>query len=423
MNVIRKIFFMLPFLLMSSFAISQGIINNGANFYVESGAFIYGGTFTNQTNVTDGAIKLDGTMILEGDFLNNAAGNNVFLNIEPVPNGSVLLNGTLPQSIGGSTPTHFENLGISNATKILNINDCEVKGIFEVGAVLDLNHYKFIIDNPNTTAINYSAGYILSETQPATGLGDLQWNIGSSLGTYQVPFGSGAGGRDLNLALTTTTAASPSMGNFIFATYPTDAMNLPYPAPVLSLDVKLPEKIADRYWKIEPNYTVKPDVDITFGYALNDVDQIDNPGLKEDLLQAMRYNESSNTWLDMEPSGTANVASQSISCTGIKSYDLYKWWALTEMNESSIIIPNVMTPNGDGFNDFFHVQTTSIENLDGQIFNRWGRLLFEWSGVDIKWDGTYDGKLVSDGTYFYIITAKGYDKKEYHYTGTLTIIK
>jgi len=41
------------------------------------------------------------------------------------------------------------------------------------------------------------------------------------------------------------------------------------------------------------------------------------------------------------------------------------------MNESSIIIPNVMTPNGDGFNDFFHVQTTSIENLDGQIFNRW----------------------------------------------------
>lgn len=209
MNVIRKTLFMLPLLLMGSSAISQGIINNGANFYIEPGAFIYGGTFTNQTNGTDGAVKLDGTMILEGDFLNNAAGNNVFINIEPVPNGSVLLNGATPQGIGGSTPTYFENLGITNANKILNINDCQVKGILGVGAVLDLNHYKFIIDNPNTNAINYSAGYILSETQPASGLGDLQWNIGSSLGTYQVPFGSGAGGRDLNLALTTSTAASP----------------------------------------------------------------------------------------------------------------------------------------------------------------------------------------------------------------------
>jgi gliding motility-associated-like protein len=83
----------------------------------------------------------------------------------------------------------------------------------------------------------------------------------------------------------------------------------------------------------------------------------------------------------------------------------------------------VITPNGDGFNDFFQIQATGIKELSGQIFDRREHLLFEWSGLDIKWDGYYEGKPVSDGTYFYNITATGYDKKEYHETGTITVIK
>jgi gliding motility-associated-like protein len=408
------------FFLKNSF--SQGIINNGANFYVESGAFIYGGTFKNETNINDGKIQLDGTMILEGDFLNNATSGNVFINIESVPNGTVLLNGTNPQTIGGTSTTFFENLTITNAAKTINNNNNEVKGILNIGAILDLNHNKLIIDNAGSNGITYNGGYILSESLPSSGLGEIQWNIGSNTGIFEVPFGSGAGGRDENVSLSINNSASPSTGNVVFATYPTDALNLPLPPTVSSLDGKLPEKLADRYWKVEPNYSTKPDFQLTFSYGANDVDQIDNPGMNDDLLQVIRYNDILGSWLDMEPNGLTNVSSQSVNSNSLLSNNFFSWWTLTEMKESTLIIPNVFTPNGDTFNDFFGVQASGITELTGQVYNRWGSLIYKWDGVEGKWDGHYKGNLASDGVYFYIITAKGADKKEYKQNGSITLI-
>ena len=418
----KLLLLLLIFTLKFSLLFSQGIINNGASFYIESGAFIYGGTFTNQTNGTDGNVKLDGTMIIEGDFINNANGNNVFTNIEPAPNGIVLLNGTITQSIGGTTPTFFENLGIANSTKVLNIDNCEVNGTLNISAVLDLNHNKLIIDNSNTNGIIYNSGYIRSESLPASGLGELQWNIGSNTGNYQVPFGSGSGGRDENISLSISNAASPSTGNVVFATYPTDDLNMPLPPTVVSIEDKLPEKLADRYWKVEPNYTTKPNIQITFSYGTNDVDQIDNPGMSEDLLQVIRYNDLLGSWLDMEPNGLTALSTQSVASTEITSTNFFTWWTLSEMKESVLVIPNVFTPNGDTFNDFFGVQANGITELSAQIYNRWGTLIYKWDGIDGKWDGTNKGSLASDGVYFYLITAKGADKKEYNQKGSITLI-
>ncbi|NVO01356.1 MAG: gliding motility-associated C-terminal domain-containing protein [Bacteroidetes bacterium] len=422
MNKNPRFFLIIISIIFCQNTFSQGIINNGANFYIESGAYMYGGTYTNETNTNDGKIKLDGTMILEGDFLNNATSGNVFLNIEPIPNGTVILNGTNTQNIGGSSTTFFENLTLTNASKTLNITNNKVYGILSIGAVLDLNHNRFIIDNSGSNAITYNSGYIFSESLPASGLGEIQWNIGINTGTFQVPFGSGAGGRDENVSLSINNSASPSTGNVVFATYPTDALNLPLPPTVPSLDGKLPEKLADRYWKVEPNYSSKPDFQLTFSYGANDVDQIDNPGMSENLLQLIRYNDILGSWLDMEPNGLANISSQSVNSNSLLSPNFYTWWTLSEMKESTLIIPNVFTPNGDSYNDFFTVQATGITELSAQIFNRWGSLLYKWEGIDGKWDGNYKGNLASDGVYFYIITAKGADKKEFMQNGSITLI-
>jgi gliding motility-associated-like protein len=56
--------------------------------------------------------------------------------------------------------------------------------------------------------------------------------------------------------------------------------------------------------------------------------------------------------------------------------------------------PNAFTPNGDGKNDVY------LKNYDLTILNRWGQELF--SGLT-GWDGTYNGKRVTPGTYFYIV--------------------
>ena len=65
-------------------------------------------------------------------------------------------------------------------------------------------------------------------------------------------------------------------------------------------------------------------------------------------------------------------------------------------------IPNVFTPNGDNINDKLVAKTSGyVEKIDFRLFNRNGLLLFRTEEPKINWDGTYKGKIVSPGVYFY----------------------
>ncbi len=91
---------------------------------------------------------------------------------------------------------------------------------------------------------------------------------------------------------------------------------------------------------------------------------------------------------------------------------------------SSIIIPNVFTPNGDGSNDVFTVEGTNLVSVEGQIFNRWGQQMFSWNNVRGSWDGrTPAGSEAPDGTYYYIIEALGGDGTEYFEKGGFSLIR
>ncbi|MBC7696326.1 MAG: gliding motility-associated C-terminal domain-containing protein [Burkholderiales bacterium] len=89
------------------------------------------------------------------------------------------------------------------------------------------------------------------------------------------------------------------------------------------------------------------------------------------------------------------------------------------LENSSIIVPNVFTPNGDHSNDVFKITSTGLETLNCDIFNRWGLKLFTISSPNDSWDG---GGAV-DGTYFFILKAKGYDGKEYTEKGNINIFR
>ncbi len=90
-----------------------------------------------------------------------------------------------------------------------------------------------------------------------------------------------------------------------------------------------------------------------------------------------------------------------------------------------ILIPNVFSPNGDGSNDVFTVVSLGVKDIDCKIFDRWGTLIYEWTGVDGSWNGKRngDGGDASEGTYFYIIwaTKNTGEKQDYH--GTVTLIR
>ncbi|MDG1477374.1 MAG: gliding motility-associated C-terminal domain-containing protein [Vicingaceae bacterium] len=87
---------------------------------------------------------------------------------------------------------------------------------------------------------------------------------------------------------------------------------------------------------------------------------------------------------------------------------------------SEIGTPNVITPNGDGKNDFL-----VFENLDPDLFpnkitilNRWGRKVFEQEFYDNMWSGDD----LSAGTYFYVLNVD-FNSGQEVYKGTLTILK
>ncbi len=93
---------------------------------------------------------------------------------------------------------------------------------------------------------------------------------------------------------------------------------------------------------------------------------------------------------------------------------------------SQLTIPNVFTPNGDGVNDVFFLQTTNLTEINCLIYDRWGVKMYETTSVkgNIAWDGkNLSNKEVPDGTYFYIIKATGLDDKEYEYKGTISLFR
>jgi gliding motility-associated-like protein len=91
---------------------------------------------------------------------------------------------------------------------------------------------------------------------------------------------------------------------------------------------------------------------------------------------------------------------------------------------STFVIPNVFSPNDDGTNDVFGVQNKGLETMDAEVYNRWGQKEYEWHTTNGGWDGrTASGVPAPDGTYYYIIKAKGFDGKEYFEKGSFTLVR
>lgn len=93
----------------------------------------------------------------------------------------------------------------------------------------------------------------------------------------------------------------------------------------------------------------------------------------------------------------------------------------TYANLVSIDVPNVFTPNGDGQNDVFTLDTEAFLGpcTDMSVFNRWGEAVFVSQGSNITWDGrNFSGEPCTSGTYFYVIAVNGLEFK-----GSLTLIR
>jgi len=89
-------------------------------------------------------------------------------------------------------------------------------------------------------------------------------------------------------------------------------------------------------------------------------------------------------------------------------------------------IPNVFTPNGDDINDRLIAKTSGlVEKIDFKLFNRNGLMIFRTSEPRINWDGTYKGRIVSPGVYFYqcdVFERRITGLEQFHLSGFVHVI-
>jgi len=98
---------------------------------------------------------------------------------------------------------------------------------------------------------------------------------------------------------------------------------------------------------------------------------------------------------------------QAVSAQGIRSA---RSNSVCQDNCVFFLLPNIFTPNGDGKNDVFRPKTASeVRRTHIQIFNRWGRKVYEsdqdpyinWTGGGVAGESDTSG-LVSGGIYYYL---------------------
>ena len=68
--------------------------------------------------------------------------------------------------------------------------------------------------------------------------------------------------------------------------------------------------------------------------------------------------------------------------------------------QARLIFPTAFTPNKDNLNENFSVVGQYVENMTLKIFDRWGTLLFS-TDTNEAWDGTHDGRQLSESTYIW----------------------
>jgi large repetitive protein len=86
-----------------------------------------------------------------------------------------------------------------------------------------------------------------------------------------------------------------------------------------------------------------------------------------------------------------------------------------------LIIPSAFTPNGDGVNDVWRIQNLHLypESIV-KVFNRSGQVVYMSTYDDNTWDGRFNAKELPQGSYYYIIDLRMFNKV---YSGTVTILK
>lgn len=118
-----------------------------------------------------------------------------------------------------------------------------------------------------------------------------------------------------------------------------------------------------------------------------------------------------------EQSGSSNIFSPMNLLSGQSVYVIAYNEGCTDISQVVTIVvndlPNAFTPDGDGINDIF------AEGQEVTVFNRWGQKIFEGTR---GWDGTFNGRRVAPGTYYYLLNLYDENNNRTTVKGSITVV-
>lgn len=95
-----------------------------------------------------------------------------------------------------------------------------------------------------------------------------------------------------------------------------------------------------------------------------------------------------------------------------------------------VFVPNAFSPNGDGNNELLIVYSPGdvVQVHSFQIFSRWGERVFERRNFlpnlpAYGWDGTFQGQLLSNGVFVYVLEVELVDGRVEYLSGDVTLLR
>ena len=147
-------------------------------------------------------------------------------------------------------------------------------------------------------------------------------------------------------------------------------------------------------------------------------------GIQLDVANGSLENHGDGTFTYIPEDGFIGVDQFTYTlCISCNNQDICDFGVVNlEVNVEGCLVPTVITPNGDGFNDTWIISCVE-ENPRNQliVYNRWGDEVYRASPYNNDWNGTYNDQDLPDGVYFYVFKEDESDTEARK--GTLNIIR
>jgi hypothetical protein len=356
--------------------------------WVAGGITVIGNTLIQSSgvfNATRNNAVANITHTFKGDFTNNSS----FTSGTTVGINTALFDGTGNQTIGGTVSTNFYHCTVNKTSGTLFLGINTTVGLTNVGVMnfqngpMNLNGFTLIIDNPATGAVTRTNGYAISEQ--TNNSSKIQWNMGSTTGAHEFPFGTTGG---VYIPVTFDLTAG-TVGNVTISTYPTAASNLPWPTTptnVTNLNSTtglLPDNrdaTADRFWQIDKT-GASGTATVTFSARTAELPIAPYNVVANQRMQ--RYNSTVNKWepaLGGQTTGTI-TGGFTVTVPGITTFSPWAMASslsplpieLTEFsvncNQNGTAMINFTTASQTN-NDYFTIERSA----DGDIFSPIGTI-------------------------------------------------